>query len=134
MIGSAAKYAKRNPEFEQQRNKDAKEPSRLGDRSTLRSGATEDGRSGGGCNPFRVGGFCFRLTQGSPEGFRGNPGLDDSIPLGLQSGAALTLFLLFAFQISALPKGAVAQPIGICPGRHILWPARDGFLKGSGAW
>ena len=39
--------------------------------------------AGTGCNPYRVEGLCAQLTQGSPEGFRGNPGLNDSIPLGL---------------------------------------------------
>src|SRR5580704_16903757 len=33
-------------------------------------------------NPFRVGAF-NALTQGSPSGNRSNPGLKDSIPLGL---------------------------------------------------
>jgi hypothetical protein len=43
-------------------------------------------RVSGGCNPFRVGGFSFKFTQGSSEGFRGTPGLNDSIPSGLEVG------------------------------------------------
>ena len=38
-------------------------------------------------NRVAVGNIAGTMTQGSPERFRGNPGLQDGIPLGFSSGA-----------------------------------------------